>query len=254
MRSRWINGWWVGAALAAGTAAAAPPPPEYEAVYSLARNGKPTAEMVVRLDWRGDTWSLVSETVGQHGLARVLAVRSRDEASGGWRDGRPVPGRFEHKLTMRGPDQGWRAQFDHGAGLVRTVTEDGPFEFDADDDVFDPGSLQLGLRAALEDGIVNWPVRIVDEDELEAQSWVAEPVARRDTALGCLDVRPVRREKPGSSRFVSAWHAPRYGYLPVRVEQGKRGEDVNLATLKRLTWDGRVVTPVAPCGSPSAVE
>jgi len=199
---------------------------EYSARYSLYRNGKLAGKADIKLEQQGDQWIMSTKGSGTHGLARLLRARDREYVEGHVQDGRFVPQRFEHDVTVAGIGNQWTAQFDWEKDIVTVRQDDKSIELALQGEALDGLSLKLEMQRRLRTGDNNLQFLLVDEDEIKLQSFRVLPREMLETSLGCLETIPVERiRSPESTRYTRAWHAPELDYLTVRLEHGKTNGD-----------------------------
>ena len=199
---------------------------EYSARYSLYRNGKLAGKANFELRNEGDKWIMSTEGRGTHGLARLLRARDREYVEGYLQDGRFLPLRFEHNVSVAGIGTHWTAVFDWPADTVTVEADRKRFELELQGEALDGLSLKLELQRRLRANEENLEFLLVDEDAIDPQNFRRLPTEMLETSLGCLETIPVERiRSPDSSRYTRAWHAPALHYLTVRLEHGKTDGD-----------------------------
>ncbi len=102
--------------------------------------------------------------------------------------------------------------------------------------VMDRLSVTLAVMSALRQDIDSSDYLVFDNGRLKNVVFEVEGVERLETSIGELDtLRVLRRNVDGSSRTTVTWFAPTLDFVPVKIEQLKRGELVARLTLKSLT-------------------
>ncbi|MDT8320085.1 MAG: DUF3108 domain-containing protein [Xanthomonadales bacterium] len=242
--------------LAAWPAAAYAELQPYSARYSVYRNGKliGMAELEVRQE--GESWAIASEVSGTHGLARLIQARDEERVIGRVQDGRFRPDRYERDTRHLGMRDEWLATFDWDRQSVSVVHDNNQFELQHGGRVLDPLSLKLEMRRRLRAGgpdpdshDLDLNFMMLEEDEIEAQSFRILRNERLETSLGCLDTLPVEKIRENSTRFTRAWHAPELDYIAVRLEHGKVGGNQMEMRISELTLNGAAVQPSAGCAA-----
>lgn len=248
---------WTTAALALAVALAwlpASAAPEdsvepYSARYAVYRNGKLQARAEFLLQKEGGSWIMKSESIGTHGMARLMKFRDYEFVEGHFEGGGFQPLRYVHELKWLGPNQDWSADFDWEKGRV-TVTDNGETRtFDLVEGAVDPMSLQLELRRQLARPEPRLEFMLVEDDELELQRFRTLPAERLETSLGCLHTQPVEKVREGSTRFTRFWHASDLRYIPVRMEHGKTDGDQMELRITELVLGGEPVDPKPGCAA-----
>ncbi len=221
----------------------------YSARYAVYRNGKLQARSEFILEKQNNIWVMKSESIGTHGMARLVKFRDFEYVEGIEIGGRFRPESYLHDLKWIGPNQSSSASFNWQSGKV-TVTEDGDtMVLDLVDGAVDPMSLQLELRRRLAEGSKNLEFVLVKEDEIETQLFRQLEKEWLETSLGCLQTTPVERVREGSTRFTRLWLASKLGMIPVRMEHGKTDGDHMELRITELVIDGATIDPEPGCAS-----
>ena len=107
--------------------------------------------------------------------------------------------------------------------------------------VLDRLSITLSVMGALRSGFDQAEVRVFDNGKIKTMEVINEGMETVRTKLGSLETIRVRsRNRDGGSRQTLTWFAPSLNYVPVKIEQLKRGELVarlKLTSLKDATSD-----------------
>lgn len=228
-------------ALAGGNRLPAPLAP-FEAEYRVGNGSMRVGRTLLRLEPHARGWRYESVTEAEGLLALFVdgpvVERTLLEAHG---DGlRPL--QYRH----REPDGDTRVRFDWAAGEARADTPDGARTIPLEPGTRDQFSAMLAVMQALAAGDteVRFP-GIDDEGEREPLVFVAEGRETIEVPLGRYDTVRVRRIRDGKRSTVT-WLAPELGWLPVRVEQRKRGDLV--ARLELTALNGEEAEPERPPG------
>jgi len=232
----------------------------YAARYAFYRNGRLTGKVEVSLQLRGGRWVLRSALSGTHGLARILAARDDEEASGHLFEGQLRPQEYTRHTRVAGIDDYWHVKFDWSTRQVSIAhdSSDDPLVLDMTEDTLDPLSLKLEMRHRLARPDSQLHFQMVEEDEIDVQRFRLLPSEWMETSLGCLLTVPVEKIRDNSKRYTRAWHAPDLGYIEVRMEHGKTGGNQIEMRITELSIDGADVLPRPGCaalqalGSPDA--
>lgn len=250
------SAWGLALCLALGLLAAAPPAPAaqsvaqpYSARYAVYRNGKLQARAEIMLQQQEGNWIIKSESIGTHGMARILKFRDYEFVEGYFEGEQFRPLRYVHELKWLGPNQDSSAEFDWEEMTV-AITDDGERKtLDLVDGAVDPMSLQLEIRRELARHETSLEFMLVDEDELELQTFRRLSPERLETSLGCLATQPVEKVREGSTRFTRFWFASDVYFIPVRMEHGKTDGDRMELRITELTVGGKVVEPKPGCAA-----
>jgi hypothetical protein len=221
----------------------------FEALYEVTVDGKPKMETRITLSKEGENWLLKSSSRGTRGIARMLKANSNEQSSGNWVNGRFQPAEFSHQSRVAGRDDQWTAHFDWPGSQLTTRHEDGESILPLSGPVFDPVSLTLALRNALESGSVSMDFDVVDEDEIDRHLYKADKPGQLDTRLGCFEVVPVERIRENSQRYSTGWYASTLSFIPVRLRHGKKGGKEFELRLIGLKLNGKEITARPDCPS-----
>jgi hypothetical protein len=238
--------------LAAGFAQAADTRTDvpFEAVYEVTINGKPRIETRVSLAENGGQWKFESRSKGTRGLTRLLGADSHETSTGQFQDGRFIPSEFQHRSKLAGRDDIWTAGFDWTGMQVNLSHAEGDSVLPVNAGTTDPMSMTLAIRKLLGQGLRNFTMEVVNEDEIKRYEYQAGEAENLDTPLGCLETIPlIRVRKAGSKRFSSSWYAGSLAWLPVRIRHGKQGGKVFEMRISHLVMDGKEVSGPSACPS-----
>lgn len=216
-----------GLLLSAAAAAASLPIPPYQATYQVYGAGIPLGESLVELRDAGDGRYQMRSEVKPTGLASLLvAEQLNEQVSGRFRDGLPLPSRYEQQRNgSKGPST-QRATFDWEDRRVLTEADGQTARHALSARVVDPLSLHLLVMQDLKRGQLPGQYTLVDETELKTYRVNADGEDILDTPLGKLRTIKISRQKPGSNRVTRLWFAPDLDYLLVQIAQTKDGKEV----------------------------
>lgn len=138
------------------------------------------------------------------------------------------------------------ARFDWADGIVEWTRRG---EIDSasltDTPIIDRMAVTLSVMSALRQGETSMEYSVFDNGRIKNVIFSVQGEDQLDTSLGALDtVRVLRINAEGSSRSTVTWFAPSLNYMPVKIEQLKRGELIARLTLKSLKNDAaEIVVP-----------
>jgi hypothetical protein len=219
-------------ARAGGTELPAPLAP-FTAEYRLGNGSFRVGTSTLRLEPHARGWRYESVTEAEGLLALFVDGPVVERTLLGPHAGRLRPLEYHHLE----PDGDTRVLFDWAAGEARAHTPDGVRTIALAPDTHDQFSVMLAVMQALAAGRdeVRLP-GIDDEGEREPLSFAAEARETITVPLGRYDTVRVRRIRDGKRSTVT-WLAPELGWLPVRVEQRKRGDLVARLELSALNGE-----------------
>ena len=206
----------------------------FEVEYSVGNNLINAGKAKLTLKNRGDEWvySLVTEPSGIFrltGKGRIhevsvinvtqekLLPKSYSYRQGGNQKRRDVDASFN-----------WQDQ-------ELTIKRKGEEETELlTDPIIDRLSVTLTVMDLVRKGFSSAELQVLDAGKIKTMRFINEGTSRVRTRLGTFDAVVVRRAREGSSRETVTWFAPELNYVPVQIEQLKRGELVARLKIHRL--------------------
>jgi hypothetical protein len=204
----------------------------FEARYSLARNGKPQGQSLLRLRQLGEgRWELSMTIEANRGLAGLVGYRESEtslleEHAEGWR-----VSEYRRERGTGFSRRNEQARFDWASGTALVLHDGKNIELMVEEGTVDPGSLSLLVAAELRAGraldsypvlrkgqVERWPFRVLREEHL----------AGRATTV-------VERVREHQRRSTISWLGEDIGYLPVRIEQTEDGDSI-VMSLDAFEW------------------
>lgn len=218
-------------ALAGGTDLPAPLA-TFEAEYRVTRGSMQVGRSMLRLEPHARGWRYESVTEAQGLLALFVDGPAIDRTLLEPHAGRLRPLEYYH----REPDSESQVRFDWAAGEARADMSDGARTIALEPETHDQFSVMLAVMQALAEGRKAFSFPGIDDDgDRKSLVFAAEGRERITVPLGRYDTVLVRRIRDGKRSTVS-WLAPELGWLPVRIEQRRRGDLV--ARLELVALNG----------------
>ena len=134
------------------------------------------------------------------------------------------PRRFVSNDSLTNDKEQVNLAFDWDEGQITGTINSEPFHADLEGLVHDRVSLQYGLMHDLVSGEHRSDYLLQDAEELKPLSITnlgAKPV---DVPFGRFDAIGIQHQRHGSSRVTTLWCAEELGYLPVVIEQRRKGK------------------------------
>lgn len=194
-----------------------------------------TAEYDVRISVLGGTLHTQFETtengyfaesvIEATGMSRLLAHGSIREKS--WfseRDGQIVPIQYRSADSLTKEQKAVDLDFDWNAREVTGYIDGADFHAPIDGQVHDRVSLQYGLMYDLLNGGEKGTYLLQDADELKPLSISNVGTKVVTVPFGKFDALGIRHQREGSSRVTTLWCVEQLGYLPVIIEQHRKGK------------------------------
>jgi hypothetical protein len=207
----------------------------FTARYGFEWRGMSAAEATLRLERDlGDRWKYTSSTAPR-GLGRLFRSRPvvteslLQQTPAGMR---PLSYRADDGSDSTEKDLALDFDWEHGrvSGLAGERRIDVVVPAGTQDDL----SVQIALMYELLAGREPQGFRVFDEKGVREYRYVHEGSATLDTPLGKVATEVYRSQRDRSPRATRFWCAPDFGYLPMRVEQRRKGEVEWTMEIRRL--------------------
>ena len=234
----------VGTTAVAGGAGLPAPLEPFEARYLLTDGSARVGQASTGLEPTAEGWRYYSR-VKPEGLYALLAGNIEDTA---WLEThgdalRPV--RFEHVGSE--PGERVTVEFDWQAGQARVTAPEREATLPLEAGTHDQFSAMLAVIHAFADGRERLELPSID-DEGEAEPLVFEHAgsASITVPLGTYETIHVRRVRKDSKRETESWLAPALDWVPVRIDQRRKGELVARMELIGLNGQMADLTEESP--------
>lgn len=211
----------------------------FRATYRVSA-GVLSGNLVLSLEHRtGEDWVLTSVATTR-GVARLFrrgelvertVLRFTPEGI--------LPMEYHRDDGISGPDRNAALIFSHADGRVYGSDREHTVDLPLDGGVIDRLSMQVRLMRDLTAGLRPEEYSVVDRGEIREMDISYADVERIEAANQQLDTLRLDHQSRNSSRSTRLWVAEDFNYLPVRIEQKRRGETQWLAILQEVTWDER---------------
>jgi hypothetical protein len=159
------------------------------------------------------------------GMSRILARGSIREKS--WfseRDGSILPNQYRSADTISSDKEVVDLDFDWNLHKVSGFINGEEFQAALDDEVHDRVSLQYGLMFDLLNGGARDSYFLQDAEELKPLSITNVGTRAVKVPYGRFDAIGIQHHREGSSRVTTLWCVEELGYLPVVIEQHRKGK------------------------------
>lgn len=197
----------------------------FTARYAFAWRGMTAGEATLRLERDlGDRWKYSSSTAPR-GLGRLFRSRPivteslLQETATGMR-----PLRYRADDGSDSTEKDLALDFDWEHGRVTGLAGDHHLDMEVPEGTQDDLSVQVALMYELLHGRAPDSFRVFDEKGVREYRYVHEGSATLDTPFGKVATEVYRSQRDRSPRATRFWCAPGYGFLPMRVEQRRKGE------------------------------
>lgn len=200
----------------------------FSATFTVKRNGDALGHMQMRLTEGADNaWQFVSRTEGENGLAGFLGV-TIEERSELLRDENGFQTRsygYEQKMVARNRKRAMTRDED---GAIRETDGDDSWDYASTKPVFDRHSVVLGVAQHLAKGPakgVIFDLPVASKGKVDTWRFLVVGPENVQTGSGPKSAIRVERMRENADRKTVSWHAPDFGYLPVKVEQTEPNGD-----------------------------
>jgi len=159
------------------------------------------------------------------GVSRMLARGVIQESSYFLPDSDGVlPAQYRSIDTLSSDDAVVSLDFDWREQQVEGVVNEKKFETTLDDRVHDRVSIQYELMHDLRNGGAEDQYWMLDGDELKLLNVNNVGTRKVKVPYGEFEVVGIQHSKQNSSRITTLWCAEELGYLPVIIEQHRKGK------------------------------
>ena len=170
------------------------------------------------------------------GMSRIIARGSIREASRfSLHDGNLLPDEYDSADTLTSDKQVVDFAFDWATHEVSGFIDGQPFAAPLDGNVHDRVSLQYGLMYDLLNGGEADQYSLQDAEKLKLLSIRNIGTKSIKVPFGRFDALGIQHQQENSSRVTTLWCAKELGYLPVVIEQHRKGKLRLRAVLSKYT-------------------
>jgi len=172
-----------------------------------------------------DSGYLAQSVIEPRGLAGLLkdgSIREKSEfvlMPGGIR-----PRRYESVDTLSKDGKRMSFEFDWPAGTVSGQLDDAPMAYELTEAVQDRVSIQYELMHQLLHDEKISDYAMLDGDEIKQLTVSNIGMRKIDVPFGEFDAVGIQHSARNSSRVTTLWCVPELGYLPVIIEQHRKGK------------------------------
>jgi hypothetical protein len=134
------------------------------------------------------------------------------------------PTQYRSIDTLSSEDETVTLDFDWPEHTVQGVVNDRAFHSELDGRVHDRVSIQYELMLDLLKGTAEEQYWMWDGDELKHLNVTNVGTRTVEVPFGRFEVTGIQHSKEGSTRVTTLWCAEKLGYLPVIIEQHRKGK------------------------------
>ncbi|WP_257385769.1 DUF3108 domain-containing protein [Tahibacter caeni] len=203
----------------------------FSATYDVQRGGKTIGEATMTLKSDGgDNWTLVTQTRGTAGMARLLGLDVREEsrfAANGQQPLQSTAYSYQQEATLKSRQR--RIEFDWSAREARVTDKDELFRYALQPYSIDRHAIVVALGRA--QGLEQNTLHIASKDAVEDQRYERRETQPLELPAGRFDAtRYERTDKPGKG---SSWYTPNL-LAPLQVEQAQKDGANIVMRLRRI--------------------
>ena len=159
------------------------------------------------------------------GFARMISKGRIEEFSGfDETDSGVLPVRYRSSDSLSKDKTQADVEFDWSAGAIVGTVNNVDFNNPIDNVVHDRVSIQYELMHDLMNGGTSGTYVLFDIDEFKTLNVSVIGSRQIKTPAGSFDAVGVRHQAEGSSRVTTLWCVEKLGYLPVLIEQHRKGK------------------------------
>ncbi|NND53675.1 MAG: DUF3108 domain-containing protein [Gammaproteobacteria bacterium] len=176
------------------------------------------------LETSDNDYRIRATTTGR-GLARMfMGKESVEEAHFTFADGQVISRSYELEDGGKSGENDTEIHFDWPENIAHSVYEQELAELPLEEEVYDRISADVVTIMDLRNGNEPRTLKIAEKNSIREYTFEAQGEERIELPSGEVDTVKFMRTRTGSSRSVLIWYAPELDYLPVRMEQFKRGK------------------------------
>ena len=204
---------------------------EYEASYIGF-----SAEATVDLRPTENPGEYVYELVTQaRGLARLVRSGTARETSHFlFNEAGFTPIRYQLDDGTKKVENDTDIKFDWDAGIAHSLYKEEPKEIEITAGMLDRMTADIVTIQTLRNGAVPTSYEITDRNSVRIYEFTFQGEETVSVPAGDFHAVKYRRQRPGSSRATIIWYAPEVDYLPVKIQQLKRGKNNILMVATKL--------------------
>lgn len=182
-----------------------------------------------------DTGYTATHVVKPTGLSRMITRGTMEVTSTFSADAHGVKAVTYHAMDTIGDDPETHIAFDWNTNEASGTVGDEDVLLQLDGIAHDSVSIQYALMHDLLNGGPDSTYVLFDVDKMRVADVRNVGTKQVKTKAGQYDVVGIQHQKQGSSRVTTLWCAPELGYLPVVIEQHRKGKLNFRATLTEYT-------------------
>jgi len=194
---------------------------DFQAKYEVVRNNKIIGETTIELyPVKNKNWEFVTHTQGTKGLAAILNIDAIERSEFQWKNNRPqgLNYVFQQKSLLKNKQQS--IVFNWSNNTAQSKNETKAWDVPLLADSMDRHLVVLAISADLKNREENFIYPVVDKDRCENKIYKKLFVETLNLPIGKLEtIRIERDRRDNKNKRTTSWHAEKYDFLPVQIEQ-----------------------------------
>ncbi len=222
--------------LLSGIAAAdgTPLPDRFTAVYTLSQAGITLAELKRNGRLVKDGSYIIESVAEPRGLAAwILSGDTKERSQWMLKDGNVIPLRYRYRES--GGDRKKNMDLEYDWSRKIAIDHNSGNQWKLPDNAQDQTSVQFAVMERLRQGDREFHYSLLDGKRIKHRHYRVTEGKMLATRLGKIEVVGVREIKPKGKRYSVFWCAPRFGYLPVHIEQHKKGTPSLITEIQKIS-------------------
>ena len=209
-------------------------PRQFSAVYSLSQAGITLAELERKGRLAEDGSYIIESVASPRGMAAWILSGTTEERSQ-WilRNGNVVPLKYTYQENGGSRKKSMDLEYDWDKGIA--IDHKSGKQWKLPEDAQDQTSIQFAIMERLRQGEREFHYSLLDGKRIKHHHYRVTERKTLTTKVGKIEVVGVREIRPEGKRYSVFWCAPRFGYLPVRIEQHKRGAPSLITVVEKIT-------------------
>ncbi len=209
-------------------------PDRFSVVYRLSQAGITLVELERKGRLAEDGSYIIESVAEPRGMAAWILDGNTEERSQ-WvvEDGNVVPLRYTYRENGGSRKKSMDLEYDRDKGVA--IDHHSGKQWKLPDDAQDQTSIQFAIMERLRQGEREFHYSLLDGKRIKHRHYKVTESKMLDTKMGRVEVVGVREIRPGGKRHSLFWCAPRFGYLPVRIEQHKKGSPSLITVVENIT-------------------
>lgn len=209
----------------------------FEAYYKLTHSGLTMATNRVTLSGSDQSVWMYRSVTEAAGLLSLVRSDTRVESSRVRRQGdKLVPVEYHYERHGGSRERNVTISFDWPNMRALNTVEGQTWELPVPEGTQDKFGMQLSLMLDEQNHKLPLAYPIADGGTLKEYRFEFIEKTKIETGYGELETVRLRRQRDNDKRVTDVWLAPELGYLPVRIDQTKKGEGSATMLLERFFY------------------